>query len=223
MVSFVHWVSSRLSVATSDLGEDLPRAQQTVMLSYKIWQLRFAASKKALGRTITLDGVPSLVIGVLPPDYHSRRLLLRTTGRPFIGVSKPAMGPPSMASRVSRTEFRLRKPTPISTRSHIRSPAPIPVSNRDRSATVIPLVDAIVGDIRPTLVALMIGAGLLSLVGFVNISSLLLVRAESRRRETAVRTALGATRGRLCRQFAVEGFLLASAGCALVFFLPGAP
>jgi hypothetical protein len=62
-----------------------------------------------------------------------------------------------------------------------------PQSNRDRSATVVPLAEAILGNIRPTLVALLGGAGLLSLIGFVNVSSLLLVRAENRRREIAVR------------------------------------
>jgi predicted permease len=68
-------------------------------------------------------------------------------------------------------------------------------------------------------VALLCGAGLLSLIGFVNVSSLLLVRAESRRREIAVRGALGASRARLIRQFAVEGFLLAASGCALGLIL----
>jgi len=69
--------------------------------------------------------------------------------------------------------------------------------------------------IRPILIALLSGAGLLLLIGFVNGSSLLLVRAEGRRREVAVRGALGASRARLVRQFAVEGFLLAVSGCGL--------
>jgi macrolide transport system ATP-binding/permease protein len=80
---------------------------------------------------------------------------------------------------------------------------------------LIPLTDAILGDIRPTLAALLSGAGLLSLIGFVNISSLLLVRSESRRREIALRGALGASHARLVRQFAVEGFLLAGSGCSI--------
>ena len=90
-----------------------------------------------------------------------------------------------------------------------------PNSNRDRTATVIPLAGAIFGDVGPTLLALLSGAGLLALIGFANVSSLILVRAESRRREIAVRGALGASRGRLVRQLAVEGFLLAGLGCAI--------
>jgi macrolide transport system ATP-binding/permease protein len=88
-------------------------------------------------------------------------------------------------------------------------------SNRDRGATVIPLTDLIVGDIRPILIALLSGAGLPLLIRFLNVSSLLLVRAEGRRREISVRAALGASRARLVRQFAVEGFLLAISGCGL--------
>ena len=200
-------------------GEDLPSAQQTVILSYKIWQLRFAASRNALGRIITLDGVPSQVIGVLPPDYHFAPVasadywttlhwsLEARDGAPFYGVARLKNG-----VSVAQAYADLNR---IAHQIAIAYPS----TNRDRSATVIPLVDAIVGDVRPTLVALLMGAGLLSLVGFVNISSLLLVRAEGRRRETAVRTALGATRARLLAQFAVEGFLLAGVGCVLGLLL----
>ena len=200
-------------------GEDLPSAQQTVLLSYKIWQLRFAASRNALGRIITLDGVPSQVIGVLSPDFHFAPVasadywttlhwsLEARDGAPFYGVARLKSGVSVAQAYADLTQI-----------AHQIAIA-YPRSNRDRSATVIPLVDAIVGDIRPTLVALLIGAGLLSLVGFVNISSLLLVRAEGRRRETAVRTALGASRVRLICQFAVEGFLLAGVGCAVGLLL----
>jgi macrolide transport system ATP-binding/permease protein len=201
-------------------GEDLPSAQQTVLLSYKTWRTRFSASKSALGQTLTLDGVPSLVIGVLPPGFHFAPVASAdywTTlhwgykdsryGAPFYGVARLKNGV-SVASAYADL-------TSIAQQIAVAYPR----SNRDRSATVIPLADAIVGDIRPTLLALLGGAGLLLLVGFVNVSSLLLVRAESRRRETAIRTALGASRARLICQFAVEGFLLAAAGCAVGLLL----
>ncbi len=90
-----------------------------------------------------------------------------------------------------------------------------PKSNRDRTSTVLPLTEAILGNIRPTLITLLSGAALLCLIGFVNVSSLLLVKTESRRREIAVREALGASRLRLTRQFMIEGFLLAGCGLAL--------
>ncbi len=199
-------------------GEDLPSAQQTVLLSYEIWQKRFAANKKVMGQTITLDGVPSIIIGVLPSGFHFAPVASAdfwTTlhwppdtddirgGHPYYGVARLKDGV-SVATAYADLASIARQIA-----------AEYPRSNRDRSATVIPLADAILGDVRPTLLALLCGAALLSLIGFVNVCSLLLVRAESRRREIAVRGALGASRARLVRQFAVEGFLLAGVGCVL--------
>jgi macrolide transport system ATP-binding/permease protein len=90
-----------------------------------------------------------------------------------------------------------------------------PDSNRTRGALVISLTDVIIGDIRPILLVLLCGAGLLLLIASVNVASLLLVRSENRKREIAVRGALGATPGRLIRQFMTEGLLLAISGSAL--------
>ena len=90
-----------------------------------------------------------------------------------------------------------------------------PDSNRGQGASVLPLYDAIVGDVRPILLALLGGAGLLLLIACVNVSSLLLVRSEGRKREIAVRGALGASAGRLARQFLTEGLLLVATGSLL--------
>ena len=196
-------------------GEDEKNAQPVAILSYQTWRKRFAASKSVLGQTVTLDGLPLVVVGVLPRGFHFAPVepaefwttlhgfcadmphdchALYGVGRLKEGISAAAAGV-DLASIAAQIAVQY------------------PHSNRDRSAMVIPLVDAILGDIRPTLIALLAGAGLLSLIGFVNVSSLLLVRAESRRREIAVRGALGAGRARLVLQFAVEGFLLAGSGC----------
>ncbi len=90
-----------------------------------------------------------------------------------------------------------------------------PKDNRGQGATVLPLSELIVKDIRPILLALLGGAGLLLVIACVNVSSLLLVRSESRRREIAVRGALGASRGRLIRQFITEGLVLMAVGSLL--------
>jgi macrolide transport system ATP-binding/permease protein len=90
-----------------------------------------------------------------------------------------------------------------------------PDSNRDQWAFMLPLTEVVVGDIRPILLVLMGGAGLLLLIASVNVASLLLVRSESRRREMAVRGALGASPQRLARQFVTEGMMLAAIGCVL--------
>jgi macrolide transport system ATP-binding/permease protein len=197
-------------------GEDLRSAPQTIMLSYATWQRRFGADKSIIGRTTTMDGVPYLIIGVLPSGFHFSPVepaefwatlhetceTLRDCHK-YYGIARLKDGV-SVATALADTSSIARQIA----RGY-------PSSNRDRGATVIPLTDLIIGNIRPILIALLSGAGLLLLIGFVNVSSLLLVRAEGRRREIAVRGALGASRARLIRQFAVEGFLLAVSGCGL--------
>jgi predicted permease len=90
-----------------------------------------------------------------------------------------------------------------------------PDSNKGQGATVAPLTEFIVGDVKPVLLVLLGGAGLLLLIACINVASLLLVRSETRRRELAVRRALGATRWRLSRQFVIEGLVIVTAGTAV--------
>jgi predicted permease len=96
-----------------------------------------------------------------------------------------------------------------------------PDSNKGQGASVMSLAELIVGDVRPVLLTLLAGAGLLLLIACVNVASLLLVRSEARKREIAVRGALGATRARLARQFVTEGLLLAFVGCCAGFGVAG--
>jgi predicted permease len=202
-------------------GEDKSGAPQTVILSYETWQKRFAGNALVLGEKVLLDGDPYVVIGVLPRWFHFAPVGTAgfwlplnwpsgwdlRLGHPYYGVARLKPGA-SITSAYADL-------TPIAQQIAVAYPH----SNRDRTVNVLSLSDSILGDIRPTLIALLCGAGLLSLIGFVDVSSLLLVRAEGRRREMAVRGALGASRARLVRQFAVEGFLLAGVGCGLGLLL----
>jgi macrolide transport system ATP-binding/permease protein len=198
-------------------GEDLPSAQHTVILSYTCWQKRFGANANVLGQPVTLDGHSAVVVGVLPPGFHfaptpaaeywiTLRWMLpmdERVGHPFYGIARLKPNTSMLAARADLASIAQQIALQY------------PHTNRDRTATVMPLTDLIVGDVRPTLFALLLGAGLLSLIGFANISSLLFVRAASRRREIAVRGALGASHARLVCQFTVEGFLLAGSGCMI--------
>jgi macrolide transport system ATP-binding/permease protein len=198
-------------------GEDLKSAQPTLLLSYATWQKRFGANKNVVGETVTLDGVLYLIVGVLPSGFHFAPVEPAEFWTTLHGLCVDL----PRSCHAFYGVGRLKEEATVATAYADLSPiarqiaAEYPQSNRDRGATVIPLSDAILGDIRPTLVAMLSGAGLLSLIGFVNVSSLLLVRADSRKREIAVRGALGAGRSRLVLQFAVEGFLLAGVGCVL--------
>ena len=98
-----------------------------------------------------------------------------------------------------------------------------PVENRGQGAFVEPLSKVVVADVRPILLLLFGGAGLLLVIACANVCSLLLVRSESRKREIAVRGALGASRPRLIRQFVTEGFVLVFASTVLGLAAAGAP
>lgn len=194
-------------------GEEEPSAAPTVMLSYEAWQKRFGADRNIVGRSTPINGGSYLIVGVLPRDFYfapvgRAEFWMTLRGRckdnsgcfPYYGVArlKDGVSLSAAAENLIAISSELARE--------------YPKSNRDRTSTVVPLTEAILGNIRPTLIALLSGAALLCLIGFVNVSSLLLVRTESRRREIAVREALGASRLRLTRQFIVEGFLLAACG-----------
>jgi macrolide transport system ATP-binding/permease protein len=199
-------------------GEDLPAAPQTVILSYATWQERFGGRKNVIGDAVTLSGIPYIIIGVLPQEFQfaprgnagfwttlhpTDQCSLRRSCHDLTGVGRLKDGV-SVATALADMKTIARQ-----------LEMQYPDDNRDQGASVIPLPEAIVGDIRPMLLVLLSGAGLLLLIACVNVSSLLLVRAEGRKREIAVRGALGASRARLVRQFVTEGFVLVVTGSVL--------
>jgi macrolide transport system ATP-binding/permease protein len=199
-------------------GEDLPSAPKTVILSYGTWQKRFGGRKDVIGETVSLSGIPFAIVGVLPQDFQfapggneefwttlhaTDSCSLRRSCHNFTGIGRLKDG---VSVEMARANMKA-----IAGQLELQYPN----DNRDQGATVLPLSEVIVKDIRPILLALLGGAGLLLVIACVNVSSLLLVRSESRRREIAVRGALGASRGRLIRQFVTEGLVLMAAGTLL--------
>src|SRR5271168_4654071 len=199
-------------------GEDDPKAPITALLTYSAWQRRFGGRKNVIGETISLSGVPATIVGVLPSDFH-----FAPRGNAELWV--PLQPTDECNKRRSCHSLygvgRLKDGVSIATaRADVESIASqlerqYPASNRGQGGAVIPLYEAIVGNVRPIFLALLGGAGLLLLIACVNVSSLLLVRSESRRREIAVRGALGASPARLGRQFLTEGLLLVTLGSLL--------
>ena len=199
-------------------GEDLPSAPHTVILSYSTWRNRFGGRKDVIGEAVTLSGIPHTIVGVLPSDFqfaprgnaefwttlHADDHCSKSRGcHNFDGIGRlkdgvsVAMALANMKTIAKQLEQQY------------------PADNRGQGASVLPLSEVIVRDIRPIFLVLLAGAGLLLVIACVNVSSLLLVRSESRKREIAVRGALGASRGRLIRQFMTEGIVLVGAGCLL--------
>lgn len=199
-------------------GEDLPAAPRAVLLSYAAWQSRYGGQPDVLGRAVTLNGAANVIIGVLPRDFHfapaepvdfwttlhaSGSCDLRRSCHNLYGVArlKDGVSRETAATEMASIAQQLEQLYPD--------------SNRGQGAAVVALTDVIVGRIRPMLMVLLGGAGLLLVIASVNVASLLLVRSESRKREIAVRTALGASAARVIRQFVTEGLVLVALGSAL--------
>lgn len=199
-------------------GEDLPSAPPVVMLSYATWQKRFGGRADVIGQTVMLSDVANTVVGVLPQDFQ-----FAPRGRSEFWTTLRASG--SCEKRRSchnldgigrlkdgaSVQTALANATAIARQLELQYPD----TNQGQGASVLPLSELIVGDIRPILLVLLGGAGLLLLIACLNIASLLLVRCESRKREIAVRGALGASRARLILQFVTEGLVLIVGGAAL--------
>jgi macrolide transport system ATP-binding/permease protein len=196
-------------------GEDLPQAPQTVILSYSTWQKRYGARKDVIGQTVLLSGIPFTIIGVLPGSFQfapTGNAEFWTTLHPtdFCSLRRGChnlVGIGRLKEGVT-AQMALANVKAIASQLELQYPD----SNRGQGAFVAPLSEQVVSDKRLVLLALLGGSGLLLLIACVNVSSLLLVRSESRRREIAVRGALGASRLRLIRQFTIDGLVLVAAG-----------
>jgi predicted permease len=199
-------------------GEDLPEAPQTTILSYGAWQRRFAGRKDVIGQTVTLSGVPYTIIGVMPQSFQ-----FALAGNAEFWTTLHASDPCGRRRSCHNLTGVGRLKDGVSVekaRANMEAIArqlemQYPGDNRGQGAFVATLSKVIFTDIRPAFLLLQGGAGLLLLISCVNVSSLLLVRSEGRRREIAVRGALGASRSRLIRQFTTEGVVLVIASSAL--------
>ena len=196
-------------------AEDRLGGPSVVLLSYGAWQRRFGGRRDLIGKTIDLDNQPYTVIGVLPRTFYFTRAgdaefwvpinvlsyheQMRTFYN-FWGVGRLNDG---VTVQAALTEMKA-----ISKQLQLQ----FPTADHYEGASVIPLADVMVGEVRPVLLTLLGGAGLLLLIACVNVAGLILVRSESRHREIAVRGALGASPARLVCQFVTEGLLLALMG-----------
>ena len=189
--------------------DEVEQGQRLVVISHRFWQARFGGLRDALGATLVLDGLPHQIIGILPADFQvagfdadvwGPNRMSRQSGRGgemwfVVGRLRPAVTFDEAQAEMSAIARRLNDQSPV---------------DRQRGIGVVPLSLYVIGP-RSRLALWMLGGTVFCvfLIAAANVTSLSLARSVSRTQEMAVRTALGASAGRIVRQLVTENMLLA--------------
>jgi predicted permease len=200
--------------------EDHPGHEKVVVLSYAFWQGHFGSNKNAMGQRLTLDGEPYTVIGVMPPKFDfppqaqlwvpmawtdKQRAVRGDHNDAVIARLRPGVEIKQAQAEMDTISARLQQQ--------------YPVDDAGWGAVVVPLREELVGDIRPALLVLLGAVAFVLLIACANVANLTLAKTWGRRKEIAIRTVLGASRGRVLRQVLSETVLLSLAGGVLGVFL----
>src|SRR3954467_14310820 len=197
-------------------ADDEPKAAKVMLISERLWRKTFGGDPTVIGRDVRLDGTPRTVVGVMPANF-------RFPSQTDIWV--PMASVFSMNDNRSwRADQAIARLKPGVTVQGAQSDMSViaerlaqqyPETNKLIGAAVVPLRDHVAGNVRSSLLLLLVSCGGVLLIACANVSQLLLARATTRERELSIRAALGASRWRLARQALTESALLAIVGSFL--------
>jgi predicted permease len=202
-------------------GDDKPGAAKIAVLSHAFWQREFHGDPGVIGQTVSLEGVPHTIVGIMPAGFQFP--LSSVDVWQILTITPPARRGPFYTSGAARLKpgvsiDQLRANLANVTAS-LKAQYPGP---EDWALDAVPLQDALVGKVKLVLYVLLGAVAFLLLIATANVANLLLGRASAREREIALRGALGAARGRIVRQLVTESIVLAmiggAAGLALATF-----
>jgi putative ABC transport system permease protein len=222
--NFFATVGVRPEIGRAFLPEEDRPGAKAVVLFHGFFERRFGADRSLVGRTVTLNGSPHTVVGVMPRGYRypagvdllvtigelgQKSLESRDTHPGLVGIGRLKAGVSLAGARGQMRTIAARLASQY------------PDSNSGIGAEVAPLSEILVGSSRPTLVLLLAAVGFVLLIACANVANLLLARAMARGREMAIRAALGAGRARLTRQLITEALVLSFAGGGLGLLAAG--